>query len=165
MPWRYGGRNGAPSPPLFRRRRRGRQPDAGGGEAAPHGAAFAEPPNPRSRIRSRRCALDPQRARRGADRRRPRLPRSCAARAHASRGGRGSGAARRAAGPTDFSDLLPHRTGSWLPRATNILRDELLNIEIRVSSDHSTMLADDLQRGKLDIAFLRVEQQKPDLAY
>jgi LysR family hca operon transcriptional activator len=53
----------------------------------------------------------------------------------------------------------------WLPRATSILRDELLNIEIRVSSDHSTTLADDLQRGKLDIAFLRVEQQKPDLAY
>jgi LysR family hca operon transcriptional activator len=40
----------------------------------------------------------------------------------------------------------------------------LLNIEIRVSSDHSTTLADDLQRGKLDIAFLRREQ-KPDLEY
>jgi LysR family hca operon transcriptional activator len=52
----------------------------------------------------------------------------------------------------------------WLPRATTVLRDELLNIEIRVSSDHSTMLADDLQRGKLDIAFLRREQ-KPDLEY
>ncbi len=52
----------------------------------------------------------------------------------------------------------------WLPFATSILRDELLNIEIRVSSDHSTMLADDLQRGKLDIAFLRREQ-KPDLEY
>jgi hypothetical protein len=38
-------------------------------------------------------------------------------------------------------------------------RDELLNIEIRVSSDHSTTLADDLQRGKLDIAFLRPEQK------
>src|SRR5229473_757054 len=52
----------------------------------------------------------------------------------------------------------------WLPRATSVLRDELLNIEIRVSSDHSTMLADDLQRGRLDIAFLRREQ-KPDLEY
>jgi LysR family hca operon transcriptional activator len=52
----------------------------------------------------------------------------------------------------------------WLPRATAILRDELLNIEIKVSSDHSTILADDLQRGKLDIAFLRREQ-KPDLEY
>ena len=45
-----------------------------------------------------------------------------------------------------------------------ILHDELLNIEIRVSSDHSTTLANDLQRGKLDIAFLRLEQ-KPDLEY
>jgi LysR family hca operon transcriptional activator len=52
----------------------------------------------------------------------------------------------------------------WLPRATAILRDELLNIEIRVSSDHSAMLADDLQRGRLDIAFLRREQ-KSDLEY
>jgi LysR family transcriptional regulator, hca operon transcriptional activator len=52
----------------------------------------------------------------------------------------------------------------WLPRATSVLRDELLNIEIRVSSDHSTTLADDLQRGTLDIAFLRREQ-KPDLEY
>jgi LysR family hca operon transcriptional activator len=52
----------------------------------------------------------------------------------------------------------------WLARATSILRDELLNIEIRVSSDHSTMLADELQRGKLDVAFLRREQ-KPDLEY
>jgi LysR family hca operon transcriptional activator len=46
----------------------------------------------------------------------------------------------------------------------SILRDELLNIEIRVSSDHSATLADDLQRGRLDIAFLRREQ-KPDLEY
>src|SRR5205807_9138641 len=53
---------------------------------------------------------------------------------------------------------------AWLPRATSVLRDELLNIEIRVSSDHSTTLADDLQRGTLDIAFLRREQ-KPDLEY
>lgn len=36
-----------------------------------------------------------------------------------------------------------------MPRATTVLRDELLYIEIRVSSDHSTMLADDLQRGRL----------------
>ena len=36
-------------------------------------------------------------------------------------------------------------------------RDELPNIEIRISSDHSATLADDLQRGKLDVAFLRAE--------
>ena len=47
---------------------------------------------------------------------------------------------------------------------TNVLRDELPNIEIRISSDHSAKLADDLERGKLDIAFLR-RQQNPDLEY
>ena len=70
-------------------------------------------------------------------------------------------AARRAAQPAKPIFAMGFLTGQevdWLPRATSILRDELLNIEIKVSSDHSTMLADDLQRGKLDIAFLRVEQ-------
>jgi LysR family transcriptional regulator, hca operon transcriptional activator len=76
-------------------------------------------------------------------------------------------AARRAAQPAKPIFAMGFLTGQevdWLPRATSILRDELLNIEIRVSSDHSTMLADDLQRGKLDIAFLRREQ-KADLEY
>jgi LysR family transcriptional regulator, hca operon transcriptional activator len=76
-------------------------------------------------------------------------------------------AARRAAQPVKPTFAMGFQTGqevNWLPRATSVLRDELLNIEIRVSSDHSTTLADDLQRGKLDIAFLRREQ-KPDLEY
>src|SRR5712672_4017563 len=76
-------------------------------------------------------------------------------------------AARRAAQPVKATFAMGFQTGQeveWLPRATSILRDELLNIEIRVSSDHSTTLADDLQRGRLDIAFLRREQ-KPDLEY
>src|SRR5467141_2571586 len=76
-------------------------------------------------------------------------------------------AARRAAQPAKPTFAMGFLTGQevdWLPRATSALRDELLNLEIRVSSDHSTMLADDLQRGKLDIAFLRREQ-KPDLEY
>jgi LysR family hca operon transcriptional activator len=76
-------------------------------------------------------------------------------------------AARRAAQRTKPTFAMGFQTGQevdWLPRATNVLRDELLNIEIRVSSDHSTTLADDLQRGTLDIAFLRREQ-KPDLEY
>src|SRR5438132_1445025 len=69
-------------------------------------------------------------------------------------------AARRAAQPVKPTFAMGFLTGQevdWLPHATSILRDELLNIEIRVSSDHSTMLADGLQRGKLDIAFLRRE--------
>src|SRR5258708_10356806 len=76
-------------------------------------------------------------------------------------------AARRAAQPVKPTFAMGFQTGQevdWLPRATSVLRDELPNIEIRVSSDHSTMLADELQRGKLDIAFLRREQ-KPDLEY
>jgi LysR family hca operon transcriptional activator len=76
-------------------------------------------------------------------------------------------AARRASQPAKPTFAIGFQTGQevdWLPRATSVLRDELLNIEIRVSSDHSTTLADDLQRGKLDIAFLRREP-KPDLEY
>jgi LysR family hca operon transcriptional activator len=52
----------------------------------------------------------------------------------------------------------------WLPHAPSLLRDQLPEIEIRVVSGFSTNLADDLQRGKLDVAFLRPEQ-KPDLEY
>jgi LysR family transcriptional regulator, hca operon transcriptional activator len=76
-------------------------------------------------------------------------------------------AARRAAQPIKPIFALGFLTGQevdWLPHATSILRDELLNIEIRVFSGFSTTLADDLQRGKLDIAILRREQ-KPDLEY
>lgn len=76
-------------------------------------------------------------------------------------------AARRAAQPTKPTFAMGFLTGQevdWLPRATRVLRDQLLSIEIRASSDHSITLADDLERGKLDIAFLRREQ-KPDLEY
>jgi LysR family hca operon transcriptional activator len=76
-------------------------------------------------------------------------------------------AARRAAQPSKQIFAMGFLTGQevdWLPRATSVLRDELSNIEIRVSSDHSAMLADELQRGKIDIAFLRAEQV-PDLEF
>ena len=74
-------------------------------------------------------------------------------------------AARRAAQPAKQFFAMGFLTGQevdWLPRATGLLRDELPNIEIRISSDHSATLADDLLRGKLDIAFLRAE---PDSRY
>jgi hypothetical protein len=35
--------------------------------------------------------------------------------------------------------FLTGQEADWLPRATGILRDELLNIEIRVSSDGGTV--------------------------
>jgi LysR family hca operon transcriptional activator len=46
---------------------------------------------------------------------------------------------------------------NWLPPAMHVLRDELKNIEVRVSSDYSPDLAEALARGRLDLAFLRVE--------
>ena len=76
-------------------------------------------------------------------------------------------AARRAAQPAKPSFSIGFLTGQevdWLPHAPGVLRDELPNIEVRVSSGFSTDLADDLQRGKLDVAFLRREP-KPDLEY
>jgi LysR family transcriptional regulator, hca operon transcriptional activator len=74
-------------------------------------------------------------------------------------------AARRAAQPSKQIFAIGFTTGQevdWLPRATSLLRDQLANIEIRVSSDHSATLADELVHGRLDIAFLRAEQL-PDI--
>jgi LysR family hca operon transcriptional activator len=76
-------------------------------------------------------------------------------------------AARRAALPSKPIFSIGFLTGQevdWLPHAPGVLQDELPNIEIKVSSGFSTNLADDLERGKLDVAFLRREP-KPDLDY
>jgi LysR family hca operon transcriptional activator len=77
-------------------------------------------------------------------------------------------AARRAARPTKASFALGFLTGQemdWLPEAMSILKDELPNIDVTVSSDYSPRLADALMRGRLDLAFMRAEQQMPDLVY
>ena len=77
-------------------------------------------------------------------------------------------AARRAAEPAKPSFALGFLTGQemdWLPEAMHILRDELPNMEVTVSSQYSPQLADALTRGKLDVAFMRPEAQTPDLAY
>jgi len=79
-----------------------------------------------------------------------------------------SEAARRAANPAKPSFGLGFLTGQemdWLPEAMRILRDELPNMEVTVSSQYSPQLADALARGKLDLAFMRREAQTPDLAY
>ena len=70
-------------------------------------------------------------------------------------------AARRAAQPAKPTFAIGFQIGQelvWLPRVIRVLQDQLLNIEIRVSSEHSRTLADDLERGKLDVAFLRRQQ-------
>ena len=69
-------------------------------------------------------------------------------------------AARRAGRPArktfDIGFLTGHEM-NWLPRATHVLRDQLTNIQIVVSSDYSPNLADALTRGGMDLAFMRLE--------
>src|ERR1700758_1735420 len=69
-------------------------------------------------------------------------------------------AARKAAQPARKTFAIGFQTGhemNWLPRAMHVLRDELKNIEVTISSDYSPDLAEALVRGQLDLAFLRVE--------
>ena len=76
-------------------------------------------------------------------------------------------AARKAALPAKKTFAVGFQTGhemNWLPRLMHVLRDELKNIEVKVSSDYSPDLAEALVRGRLDVAFLRVEPGY-DLAY
>jgi LysR family hca operon transcriptional activator len=76
-------------------------------------------------------------------------------------------AARRASQPGKKTFAIGFQTGhemNWLPRAMHVLRDELQNIDVTVSSDYSPDLAEALVRGRLDVAFLRVEPTF-DLSY
>jgi len=69
-------------------------------------------------------------------------------------------AARRAAQPSKPVFALGFLTGqemTWLPRAMQVLREELPKVDLTVSSHYSPDLADALARGKLDLAFLRAE--------
>jgi LysR family hca operon transcriptional activator len=77
-------------------------------------------------------------------------------------------AARRVAQPAKPTFALGFLTGQemdWLPEAMRILRDELPNIKVSVSSQYSPDLAQGLLRGKLDLALMRPEAQMPDLEY
>jgi LysR family hca operon transcriptional activator len=67
--------------------------------------------------------------------------------------------------PTFALGFLTGQEMDWLPEAMRILRDELPNIQVTVSSQYSPDLANALVRGKLDVAFLRPEEQAGDLAY
>jgi LysR family hca operon transcriptional activator len=69
-------------------------------------------------------------------------------------------AARKAAQPAKKTFAIGFQTGhemNWLPRAMHVLRDVLKDIEVKVLSDYSPDLAEALARGRLDLAFLRVE--------
>ena len=77
-------------------------------------------------------------------------------------------AARRAAQPGKRTFSIGFQTDveiDWLPAVTKILRDELRNLELSVSSDYSPDLADALRRGKIDAAVIRVEPDFPELTF
>jgi LysR family transcriptional regulator, hca operon transcriptional activator len=77
-------------------------------------------------------------------------------------------AARRVAHPAKPCFSMGFLTGhelTWMPEALRILRDELPNIDVMISSQYSPLLAEGLSKGKIDAAFLRREQGAPDLAF
>lgn len=76
--------------------------------------------------------------------------------------------ARRVAHPAKPRFSMGFLTGhelTWMPEALRILRDELPNIDVMISSQYSPLLADGLSKGKIDAAFLRRERGAPDLAF
>jgi LysR family hca operon transcriptional activator len=77
-------------------------------------------------------------------------------------------AARRIAHPAKPCFVMGFLTGhelTWMPEALRILRDELPNVDVMISSQYSPLLADGLLKGKIDAAFLRRERGVPELAY
>src|SRR5882672_4080537 len=79
-----------------------------------------------------------------------------------------SEAARRVAHPAKPCFAMGFLTGhelTWMPEALQILRHELPNIDVMISSQYSPLLADGLSKGKIDAAFLRRERGMPDLAF
>jgi LysR family hca operon transcriptional activator len=77
-------------------------------------------------------------------------------------------AARRAVHPAKPCFTMGFLTGhelTWMPEALRILRDELPNIDVMISSQYSPLLAEGLSKGKIDAAFLRKERAMPDLAF
>jgi LysR family hca operon transcriptional activator len=77
-------------------------------------------------------------------------------------------AARRITHPAKPCFVMGFLTGhelTWMPEAIKILRDELPNVDVMVSSQYSPLLADGLSKGKIDAAFLRREKGMPGLAF
>ena len=79
-----------------------------------------------------------------------------------------AGAARRLAHPAKPCFTMGFLTGhesTWMPEALRILRHQLPNIDVMISSQSSPVLADGLSKGKIDAAFLRREKGLPGLAF
>jgi LysR family hca operon transcriptional activator len=77
-------------------------------------------------------------------------------------------AARRIAHPAKPCFVMGFLTGhelTWMPEALRILRDELPNVDVMISSQYSPLLADGLSKGRIDAAVLRREKGVPGLAF
>jgi LysR family hca operon transcriptional activator len=77
-------------------------------------------------------------------------------------------AARRVAHPTKPCFAMGFLTGheiSWMPEALRILRHELPNVDVMISSDYSPRLANALSNGRIDAAIIRREESALDLVY
>jgi LysR family transcriptional regulator, hca operon transcriptional activator len=77
-------------------------------------------------------------------------------------------AARRVAHPAKPCFTMGFLTGhelTWMSEALRILREQLPNIDVMISSQYSPLLADGLAKGKIDAAFLRREKGVPELAF
>jgi LysR family hca operon transcriptional activator len=77
-------------------------------------------------------------------------------------------AARRVAHPAKPCFAMGFLTGhelTWMPEALRMLRDELPNIDVLISSQYSPLLANALLKGTVDAAVLRRERGAPDLAF
>jgi len=77
-------------------------------------------------------------------------------------------AARRVAHPAKPHFAMGFQIGhelTWMPEALRILRHELPNIDVMISSQYSPQLANALLNGHLDAAFVRREQGMPELAF
>ena len=77
-------------------------------------------------------------------------------------------AARRAGRVEKGSLAIGFLTGQemiWLPEVMRIVRDSLPDADVAVSSMTSPALADEVSRGKLDVAFMRREASAPELVY
>jgi LysR family hca operon transcriptional activator len=76
--------------------------------------------------------------------------------------------ARLAASPRKPSFSLGIMIGhdsTWLPAALHLLRKELPNIHVVISTQNSPQLATALSQGRMDLAFLRREDGSPDLEF
>jgi len=60
--------------------------------------------------------------------------------------------------------MIGHDT-TWIPRALHILREELPNMHVVISTQNSPQLAAALSDGRIDLAFLRREDGSPDLEF